>query len=100
MDAPHYPPAAAYVQPVPAPYELSIRTISIGELMAWPAAWEIVTRHLPMVKLMVASDQFKPVRGNMTLPDMATFVGPTMAPQYAPIDAELKQLPASGRPTL
>jgi hypothetical protein len=100
MDAPQYPPAAAYVQPVAAPYDFGINTISIGELMNWPAAWEIVTRHLPMVKMMVGSDQFMPVRGNMTLPDLAVFVGPGMAPQYAQIDAELRQLPPGGRPTL
>lgn len=95
MDAPTYPPAIAFEQPVAAPFELSTRTVSIGELMKMPAAWAIVTEHLPMMKMAVSAPQAKPHLGNMTVVDFAGFGGKVDSAALAAIDEAFRHLPPS-----
>jgi hypothetical protein len=65
MDAPIYPPAAAFEQPIASPYVLSLDDASIAELMSVSAAWAIIIKYLPSLRLMVASPQLKPHLGDM-----------------------------------
>ena len=93
MDAPLYPPAAAYAVPRVEAYKLSLAGCPIGELMANPAAWAIVLKHNPGFGMMGASAQIKPHLMNMTATDLAVFAGGMAPAVVAQIDAELAQLP-------
>lgn len=95
MDAPTYPPAVAFEQPIAAPYELSVRSVSVAELMKMPAAWAVVTEHMPAMKMVVSVPQAKPHLANMTVVDFAGFAGQANSPALAAIDEELRRLPAS-----
>jgi hypothetical protein len=93
MDAPNYPPAAAFVQPLAVPYELSLRSVPLASLMQMPAAWAIVSKHLPALKMMVNTPMAKPHLGNMTVHDFAQFTSVATPEIMATIDAELHRLP-------
>lgn len=95
IDAPLYPPAAAFEQPSVAPRPLSVRNYAISELVQMPAAWAVVVKHLPAVRMMVSSDQAKAMLSSMTLVDFAQF-GAFPADALDKIDAELAQLPGAG----
>lgn len=97
MDAPTYPPATAFEPPVAAPYELSLETASLADLIAWPAAWAIVLKHAPALKMAVNSPQLKPVLSNFTVDSFITY-GMINQKIIDEIDAELRQLPRSGQP--
>ena len=93
MDAPNYPPFAAFVQPVAVPYELSLRTVPLASLMQMSAVWAIVVQHLPSLKMMVSTPMIKPHLGNMTVVDLSQFVKGATPAEVAAIDAELHRLP-------
>ena len=95
IDAPLYPPAAAFEQPAVTPRPLSVRNYAVSELMQMPAAWAIVLKHLPGLKMMAANPQAKPMLGTMTVADFAGFAGVDSRPALAAIDAELAALPAN-----
>jgi hypothetical protein len=95
MDAPSYPPATAFVQPMVMPTPVSLRTAPLGTLVKMPAAWAIVLKHLPALKMMVGSEMIQPHLGNMTVVDVGQFAGVSSADTYAAIDAELRTLPAA-----
>ena len=93
MDAPQYPPAAAYSAPRVPGYRLTVAGCAIGELAANPAAWAIMLKYNPGFAMMVGSTQMKPHLMNMTAMDLAVF-GAGMSPALVvQIDAELAQLP-------
>lgn len=100
MDAPTYPPAAAYEPPSVAPYELSVRNLSVAELSSSPAAWAVVVKHMPSMKFVVSTPAAKPHLANMTVVDFAGFTNQANSPALAEIDEELRQLPASDKPAL
>lgn len=95
MDAPIYPPAAAFEPPAMAPVVLGLETASLAELMSSPSAWAIVLKHAPAIKMVIASPQIKPYLGNFTV---GTFVGFGVVSQKAfdEIEAELRQLQSAG----
>ena len=94
MDAPTYPPAAAFEQPIAAPYVLKLEDFSLAELMQIPAAWDIVLKHLPSLKLMTSSPMMKPHLGNFNVQTLQTFDKKAADPKViAAIDAELARLP-------
>jgi hypothetical protein len=92
MDAPTYPPATAFEPPVAAPYEFSVQTASLADLMGSPAAWAIVVKHAPGFKMAVNAPQLKPQLSNFTVEDFITF-GVVKRAAVDAIDAELRQLP-------
>lgn len=92
MDAPTYPPAIAFEQPAAAPYVLRLEDVSLAELMKMPAAWEIVLKHLPALKLMTSSPMMKPYLGNFAVHDMQQFIKTATPEVIAAIDAELARL--------
>jgi len=47
MDAPLYPPAAAFEQPRHLPQRLSVRTSAIADLQQDPEAVEVLKRNIP-----------------------------------------------------
>lgn len=95
MDAPTYPPAAAFEQPVAVPQTISLENFSLAELMKMPAAWEIVVKHLPSLEKMVGSPMIKPHLGNFTVQSVQTFVKTATPETLAAVDAELARLPPS-----
>lgn len=96
MDAPTYPPATAFEPPVAAPYELSVETASLADLMSSPEAWAIVVKHAPALKMAVNSPQLKPLLSNFTVDSFITY-GVVKQKAVDEIDAELRQLQHSGR---
>jgi hypothetical protein len=95
LEAPTYPPAVSYEQPVAQPYVLSLENVSLAELMKMPEAWDIVLRHLPSLKLMTGSAMMKPHLGNFTVLSVQTFVNTATPEVIAAIDEELARLPAA-----
>jgi hypothetical protein len=93
VEAPTYPPAEAFEQPIAAPYVLSLENVSLAELMRMPAAWDIVLKHLPSLELMSGSAMLKPHLGNFTVLSVQTFVKTATPEVIAAIDEELGRLP-------
>jgi hypothetical protein len=92
LDAPIYPPAVAFEQPVAVPCTLSLDNVSLAELVQLPTAWSIVTRHIPSLQVIVTLPAFKPHLDNFSVPTMGPFM--PMSPQViAAINGELSQLP-------
>jgi hypothetical protein len=96
--APLYPPAAAFEQPVGTPHVLSLENASLAELMSVPAAWEIVVKHLPALKLIASTSMIKPHLRNMTVRSLAVFMPNANPDVYAAVDQELAQLPPLEEP--
>lgn len=92
MDTPTYPPAQAWEPPVVAPYELSVESASLADLMTRPEAWAIVVKHAPALKMATAAPQLKPQLGNFTVDSFITY-GVVNQKAVDAIDAELRQLP-------
>jgi hypothetical protein len=91
--APIYPPAAAFEQPVGTPHVLSLENASLADLMSVPAAWEIVLKHLPGLKLMTSTPMMKPHLHNFTVLSLSVFMPNAKPEVYATVDQELAQLP-------
>lgn len=97
MDAPIYAPAAAFAPPAAVSAPQSVSSLSLAELMSAPAAWAIVLKHVPTLKLIVGSKQIQPFMTNMMVESFIVYGGVT-ADQVSAIDADLRQLPASEWP--
>jgi len=93
MDAPLYPPATAFVQPVRVARPLSTKDTSINDLMAIPAAWAIVVKEIPTVRQRISSEQMKPHLGNFAFRDLIQF-GVFKGADLDRIDPQLKALGA------
>jgi len=93
MDAPTYPPAVAFEPPVAVPQVLRLENTSLAELMKRPAAWDIVLRHLPSLRMMTSSPMLKPHLGNFTVQTLQTFTKSASPEVFAAIDEELSRLP-------
>ncbi len=97
--APIYPPAASFEPPVAAAYVVSLENSSLAELMSNTAAWDIVLKHLPMLKPMTDSPMIRPHLGNFTVQSMQAFVKTATPDTLAAIDQELARLPAIEAPS-
>lgn len=93
MDAPTYPPATAFEPPQMAPLVLSVETASLADLMSSPAAWAVVVKHAPGLKMAASAPQLKPVLGNFTVDSFITY-GVVNQKTVDEIEAELRQLPS------
>lgn len=91
MDAPLYPPAAAYTQPARVPRILSTRDTPIGVLQKIPAAWAIVVKEAPVIERTVGSEQIKPHLNNFSFVTLISF-GIVKPDALARIDAQLRTL--------
>ena len=94
--APTYDPAVSFEPPVAAAYVISLENSSLAELMNNEAAWDIVLKHLPSLKLMTSSPMIKPQLGNFTVQSMQTFVNTATPEVLAAIDEDLARLPPVG----
>ena len=100
MDAPTYPPAAAFEPPVRKTYDvLSLDIVSLADLMSAPAAWAIVTRHAPFFEFTVKAPQAKPYLTNFTYETFAN-LGLVTKAQIDAINQDLAALPRSEWPVL
>ena len=88
-----YPPAPAFEQPLAQTEVLSVEQFSLAELMSMPAAWDIVVKHLPPLKMMVKSSMIQPHLGNFTVYSVQTFVKNATPEAIAAINEELRRLP-------
>src|SRR5207244_1526776 len=93
MDAPTYPPAAAFEQPVGEPFVLQLDNVSIAELMNVAAAREIVLRHLPWLKAPLEAPWLKPHLGNFTVAGLAGASQRLTPETAAAVNEELRRLP-------
>lgn len=73
MDAPLYPPAAAFVQPERVPQRLSVAETPLTTLKANTAAWAIVNKEIPGMDRRVGGDQIRPHLGNFSLESLLPF---------------------------
>ena len=96
--APVYPPAIAFEQPVGTPHVLSLETASLAELMSVPAAWEIVVKHLPSLKLITGTSMIKPHLRTFTVQSLSPFMPAAKPEVYAAVDEELARLPPVEEP--
>ncbi len=92
--APTYPPASSFEPPASVAYVVSLENSSLAELMNNEAAWQIVLKHLPTLKLMTGSPMIKPHLGNFTVHSMQAFVKMATPDILSAIDEELARLPA------
>jgi hypothetical protein len=91
MDAPLYPPAAAFVQPQRVPQPLSARETPITTLKSNPAAWAIVNKEIPGMDQRVGGDQIRPHLGNFSLESLVPF-GIVQRDALERIDQQLRAL--------
>ena len=91
MDAPLYPPAAAFVQPEQVPQPLSSAETPITTLKANPAAWAIVNKEIPGMDRRVGGDQIRPHLGNFSLESLLPF-GIVQRDALERIDQQLRAL--------
>lgn len=96
--APRYEPARAYHPPQPAPFELSVDTISVEELLSSPATRAILQQHAPAVLHLAAIPQFKPVQSTVTLRETGILLPLDMSVVVPAVDAALRALPKSEWP--
>jgi hypothetical protein len=86
---------AAFEQPAVLPYELRLENVSLAELMANPAAWEITLKHLPDLKMMVSSSMMKPYLSNFDVHTVSAFIAGFSPEVIATINQELSRLPSA-----
>ena len=91
MDAPLYPPATAYVQPVRVPRKLDTKDTPIADLRAIPAAWAIVLKEIPTVEQRIGNEQLKPHLGNFSFRSLTQF-GVVKTDDLDRIDVQLAAL--------
>ena len=99
MDAPLYPPMAAYEEPALVPGQFGIDSTAIGELLATPATRKIVLAE-PVLAKLLADPPFRHHLYNFTLRDLAGLVPGITPEMLTRIDAQVRALPASERPKL
>ncbi|MEO7656645.1 MAG: hypothetical protein ABIS25_04830 [Sphingomicrobium sp.] len=91
MDAPLYPPAIAFEQPVRLPRLLDTRAASIAELKAIPAVWAIVLKESPSADFLIKVPMLKPHLGNFSFYSLVQF-GAVKAEALDRIDVQLRTL--------
>jgi hypothetical protein len=96
--APRYEPASAYHPPTPAPFELSVETLSVEELLSAPATRAILQEHAPAVLQLAAIPQFKTVQSTLTLREAGVLLPLDMSVVVPAVDAALRALPNSEWP--
>ena len=92
MEAPMYPAAIGFEPPLINSYVPRLEDVSLAELMSRPAAWSIVLKHLPWLRVFVASPGLRPQLGNMTVQSLATFTKALSPAALAAVDEELARL--------
>ena len=89
MDAPLYPPSAAYEAPEFLSQPMTTRDCSFAQFLADPQATAILFEEGPAFRFTIATPQLKPHLDNMSPASMLQF-GVTTQTQLDRIDARLK----------
>jgi hypothetical protein len=98
VDAPAYYASTEFESPRALPAPLALDNYSIAELRKIPAAWAVVTKHLPSLKFIVAAPTIQPHLGVFTVKTIGTFIPEVTPAVLAAIDAELRSLPPMVEP--
>lgn len=91
MDAPLYPPATVFEQPVRVARQVSTRNTPIADLMKIPAAWAIVVKEVPGIEARLNVEMLKPHLGNFSLRSLVQF-GFSNSQQLDSVDEKLAAL--------
>lgn len=91
MDAPLYPPAIRFEQPVRVARTLSTDNTPIAELMKVPVAWAVVVKEIPGIEGRLSVPMLKPHLGNFSLRSLVQF-GFSSNEQLDRVDAQLSAL--------
>jgi hypothetical protein len=91
MDAPLYPPATVFEQPVRVARQVSTRNTPIADLMKIPAAWAIIVKEVPGIEPRLNVEMLKPHLGNFSLRSLVQF-GFATPQQLDNVDAKLSAL--------
>ncbi len=94
MDAPLYPPAAAFEQPARTARQLNTKDTAIADLKEIPAAWAIVLKEIPSIDARIGNEQLKPHLGNFSFRSLTQF-GVVKANDLDRIDVQLRALGAT-----
>jgi len=95
MDAPLYPPSAAYEAPVRVPYAVTTANTSIKQLLADPATKAILLQEIPGFEGRIGNEQLKPHLDNFSPRSLVQF-GLFKADALDRVDAQLRALPGKG----
>ena len=99
MQAPVYPPATLYQEPVSAPFEFGIDTVVVAELIRSESILAMLESKIPNFSRTLSAPLLKPHLSNFTLRSLADF-GIVSADVLHDIDQKLRAWPVSERPTL
>ena len=91
MDAPLYPPANRFEQPVRVARIVSTANTPIAELMKIPVAWAVVVKEVPGIDKRLNVPMLQPHLGNFSLRSLVQF-GFSTPDQLDRVDAQLKSL--------
>lgn len=91
MDAPLYPPASHFEQPVRVARLLNTRDVAISILKANPAAWAIVLKEAPRIDDRINNPMLQVHLGNFAFRDLLQF-GFVKAEVLDRIDVQLRTL--------
>jgi hypothetical protein len=91
MDAPLYPPATVFEQPVRVARQVSTRNTPIADLMKIPAAWAIIEKELPGIEPRLNTEALKPHLGNFSFRSLLQY-GFARPEQLDRIDEKLRAL--------
>jgi hypothetical protein len=99
MDAPIYPPAAVYKQPVTVPGQFNLNSLTIGELLASPASRAILMADPNLAKQLI-DPPWKQHMYNLTMRASAGLLKGVTPELLDQIDVQLNALPESERPVI
>ena len=99
MEAPLYPPATRYRNPVKAPFEFSIDTVVVAELVRSESILAYLETRIPNFGRILRAPMLKPHLSNFTLRSLADF-GVVSTEVLDEIDQRLRDWPESERPRL
>jgi hypothetical protein len=94
LNAPLYPPAAAFELPVSVAFRARLADLTVAELIKMPEAWSLALARFPALAAITSSPAIKPLLHLGTLHGL-NLLQPFATPEeLAGLDAELQRLPA------
>ena len=94
LNAPLYPPAAAFEMPVAAPFQGRLSDFSVAELMKMTAVWELTVTRFPKLREIVVNPKVVPPLALAGLATVNMFLPFATKEELAALDAELQRHPS------
>lgn len=94
-----YPPAQSFKAPKPAPFEFSLDTVVVDELVQSPSIMAMLEKEIPYFGRIIQAPLLKPHLSNFTLRSMADF-GIISPDRLEALDKRLRNWPVNERPPL